>query len=304
MIARIVNHPYATWLIQLLHWLLPIASLIFIFILVDQKMQNQAVVNFLSFVFSKESILLFCIIILSLTIANVGIESLRWKTALSSNYPIRFSDAFKQTMMGFTSGFITPFRSGVLVVRMKNNQTVSRIAVINSSIKLGFAQFLATTFFTLTGLVILFISRDKIFELTGMLFIVIISFFVFRKRSFKLMIQKWDLKLEFDKKVFVLSLIRYIIFSLQYLFILIYFGVESDYWFLYSLITFSYFVNTLIPAGALGKLGVRELSGILIIGESTGFVLETACAAFFIWILNQALPAIFGSGYYFNRLQG
>lgn len=299
MLVRLVNTKTSKWIFQVLHWVLPLVSLYFIFVLLNLKSQNQTLINQYIAFFNQDGIILLLGFFLLLTFLNYSTESIKWQLALKPYHSITKAESFSQTLMAFASGFITPFRSGALLSRFFSNEKVSKSQIINATISMGFAQFLATFFFGYIGLILLTIHLGNYGLLIALaaFLVATVSIISFKLNSFQRIFNwsKFQIELHWNLNVFLVSVFRYLIFSFQYLFILKSFGVESSNLFLFSLITFTFFVNTIIPSGILGKIGIRELSGIIIIGESTGFIIETSCAAFLIWMMNQALPALVGS---------
>ncbi len=306
MLVRLANTKTSKWLFQLLHWILPIVSLYFIFVLINIKSQNQSIINEFQLFFHHNHFLFLIIGFLGLTFLNLIAESVKWKMALQPFLNISLKESITQTLMAMASGFITPFRSGAILSRFFSNENTDKSQIINATLVMGFAQFLVTFIFGAIGLLLFFFHFDYYAgALTVTVLLSVLFVFILLKepkQSNLLSWSKYNLNLSWNYKVFVVSFIRYLIFSLQYLFILISFGVDVSVIYLFSLITFTFFVNTIIPSGILGKIGIRELSGILIIGESTGFIIETSCVAFLIWMLNQALPALLGSGLHLKKI--
>lgn len=306
MLVRIINTKSSKWLLHAVHWILPILSLYFIFVLVDLKTQNQTFTNLLIHFFDSSTLYFTLSLFFALTIANISIESMKWKFALAPYLKISNQLAFSQTLMAMSAGFITPFRSGALLSRFFTNNRIEKKSIINASLKMGFAQASVTILFSVVGSVLFFIySENNFFAISILVLFFFLLFFLhrfFNNRTKLISWKKYDLAIEWDKPIFYYSILRYLVFSCQYFFILKTFGVHASPILLFSLITFTFLVNTVIPSGILGKIGIRELSGILIIGETTGFVLETSCAAFLIWILNQAVPAITGSVIHLRKL--
>lgn len=306
MLVRLANTKTSKWIFQVLHWVLPLVSLYFIFVLLNLKSQNQTLLNQYTEFFNQDGIILLISFFLILTLLNYVTESLKWQIALRPYYSITWIESLSQTLMAFASGFITPFRSGALLSRFFANEKVNKLQIINATLSMGFAQFLATLFFAYIGVVLLTFHYDNYILLFALVVLLLgaISIISFKLNSYRRIFawSKFQIELHWNLKVFLASVLRYLIFSFQYLFILKAFGVETSNLFLFSLITFTFFVNTIIPSGILGKIGIRELSGIIIIGESTGFILETSCAAFLIWMLNQALPALIGSFLHLRKI--
>lgn len=290
-------------LLIVFQWAIPVLSFIFIWYIIDQKAGNDSFVATWKNAFNESILLLFFPFMFLLTSLNIGFESLKWK--LSLNQQLSIFTAVEQTFLSFAAGFITPLRSGALLARIITNEKSGAMHVVNATLRMAVSQFTVTFFIGLTGLIGLFFHYELSYWailvtiFTGSM-AVIFSLVPFRSFTFFYKEFKID-GISFSRDLLMLSLLRYLVFASQFYFLLKFFGVKADWYFLSCLISVTYLVNSILPSGILGKLGIRELSGILIIGECTGYVIETSCAAFFIWIMNQALPAAIGSVLFLRR---
>lgn len=290
-------------LLVVFQWAIPVLSFFFIWYIIDQKAGSDSFVATWKNAFKDTVLLFFFLSMFLLTSLNIGFESLKWK--LSLNQQLSFFAAVEQTFLSFAAGFITPLRSGALVARIIANEKTEAMQVVNATLRMAVSQFTVTFFLGLTGLILLFFHYElnywailtTIFTVSMAVIFSLVPF-----RSFAFFYKEYKIDgITFSRNLILLSLFRYLVFAFQYYVLLKFFGVNSDWYFLTFLIAVTYLVNSILPSGILGKLGIRELSGILIIGECTGFVLETSCAAFFIWIMNQALPAAIGSLLFLRR---
>jgi len=299
MLARIQRN--ITWhrAMEISQWIIPFASFFFIWMIIDTKSQNTSFLGHWMHIFQSIHLFQFLTGMIFLTALNLFFETLKWKHSIQKMKLISISESFNQTLKAMAAGFITPFRSGALFARFISNEDADRKKIIDATIQMAVAQFSVTFFVGLTGLSYwLFVTGE--FNLL-VINLVLISIFLliglyFYRNPLKFNFRNTEWKgISINLTLLLYSFLRYFVFILQYVLILKVFGANIELVLAFSLVSITFLVNSLLPSGILGKIGIRELSGILIIGESTGYMIEVSCAAFMIWILNQALPAFLGS---------
>ena len=102
----------------------------------------------------------------------------------------------------------------------------------------------------------------------------------------------------FDVKVLLrllcLSLLRYLIFVLQYIFMLQLMQVEQNYWPGFWLITILFWVLAIIPSFAIAELGIRGTVAKALFSYSLNTI-GILAVTFGIWFVNLLVPALAGS---------
>ena len=99
------------------------------------------------------------------------------------------------------------------------------------------------------------------------------------------------------KKTFLFSLARYIIFSHQFYFFLLFFGLELDYFLTMPVIFSMYLISSVIPGFVLFDWLVKGSVAVTlfrIFGVEDIIILSITAS---MWILNFAIPAIAGTFY-------
>ena len=99
-----------------------------------------------------------------------------------------------------------------------------------------------------------------------------------------------------------LSAARYLTFSLQFFFLLKYFGHDWDFLSLMAGIMTIYLILNFIPVIAVGEPGVRGSVTLLIIGQQNPGDLGALSAALLLWMLNVAIPILAGS-YWMRKIK-
>jgi hypothetical protein len=302
MLARIQRSFGWQRAIEISHWVIPGVSFYFIWAVIDSKSQNITFIDVWKNSFASINLVSFFSVMFFLTFFNLLFESLKWKYAIRELNPLSHRESFIQTLKAMAAGFITPFRSGALFARFISNEKADKMKILNATINMAIAQFTVTFSAGFAGLAYwFFINGEMQFFVLTLVFIPILFIIgmIFYLRPFKISFRNWVWNGKIiDGHLIMLSTFRYLLFSFQYIILLWTFGANIEFKLAFCLVSITFLVNTLLPTGILGKIGIRELSGILIIGETTGFMMEVSCAAFTIWILNQAMPAFFGSLFY------
>jgi hypothetical protein len=91
-----------------------------------------------------------------------------------------------------------------------------------------------------------------------------------------------------------LSLYRYMVFVLQYIFMLQLLQVEQSVWTGYWIITVMFWILAIIPSIAIAELGIRGSVAKTMFSYSTN-TLGILTATFGIWFVNLFIPALIGS---------
>ena len=133
--------------------------------------------------------------------------------------------------------------------------------------------------FVNTSILTIILSRIRFLRLRFRKYIQVFSYY--RQRELSL--------------VLILSLIRFMVFSLQYFILLNYFGVEISLSEAVVLIPVYLITLTAIPTITLAELGVREVVAITIFSVISDNEIGMVATAFAIWLINLAIPAIVGT---------
>lgn len=95
-------------------------------------------------------------------------------------------------------------------------------------------------------------------------------------------------------RLLIISLLRYVIFVLQYIFMMQLLQVEQNIWTGFWIITVMFWILAIIPSIAIAELGIRGTVAKALFSYSTNTV-GILTAAFGIWFVNLFIPAFIGS---------
>jgi len=275
--------------------------------------------------------------LLLLMILNWSIESIKWQGLVNRIERISFLQSLQSVLAGVTVSIFTPNRTGefigrAFILRNSNPVTAVILTIIGS-----FSQLLITILAGSIGLVVAFIhflpdiypvpSWAKAGIYSGIFLfdlVILIMYFniptilAYLDQRFNKRFGRWTKILQPTSempgntliRLLLLSLIRYMVFSVQFIIVLQLFGVSLPYASSAFLIPVIFLALAIIPTFALSELGVRGSVSLFFIGmfleqsrgsaiseaESLGIVL----AAGMLWFINLALPAILGVPFVFR----
>jgi uncharacterized membrane protein YbhN (UPF0104 family) len=252
-------------------------------------------------------------IVFLLLFINWGLEAFKWQYVIGSIQKINFLKAFKLTITGITIGLITPNRIGEIPGRalLLNNKENLKDLVVKTSVG-AFSQLIITfslgtiaASFLLSSFNFPFNSNYILSLLIGITFFLLIFYFynnILKNVLYKIPFFKNQQLLSaletFNVKelaiVLVISLLRYIIFSVQYYLILQAFGLTFSSYTKILLIPFCFLITSSIPTIVISEIGVRGSVALFVFGIISDNNLAILSASVLLWVMNVALPALFG----------
>ncbi|WP_411893298.1 lysylphosphatidylglycerol synthase domain-containing protein [Winogradskyella sp. A2] len=250
-----------------------------------------------------------------LTIFNWFFEILKWQKLVQVLQKISFKNALEQSLGGLTASLITPNRIGEYGAKIMYFTGRLRGKIVLLNLLGNIYQMTITTVFGIIGLILLVNSYDvdiNYYRVTRFVFILlaiaIISFFGVKHKRFRVKGHSFVDIIDFIKtidinvhiKTLVFSLLRYLIFSFQFYFLLKVFGVNIEYIDAMVIISSMYLLASIIPSISIFDVVIKGsvavfLFSYLKVNELTVLSITTS-----MWLLNFVLPSIFGSYYVLN----
>ena len=293
--------------------LIGIASVFFIYF----KIKDSFTIQYQDFIsLSINYFFLFFAFLLSFL--NWGLETYKWRFVVLKIQPLDFIPALKIVFTGITLSLITPNRIGEIPARAYLLKNTVPIAIgikknIYATFISSFSQLLITLLMGLLGviytlnLIDIHLSNTFIVILT-ILITLLFLMFIFSDKLKKIVLKIFHKEdnLEFNEidtlKFLGFSLLRYMVFCLQYLFILEAFGIHFTSFIQLWLIPVCFLLASSIPTFVLSEIGVRSSVAILVFGMLTNNNLSIVLAASLLWIINIGLPATYGL-FFLNQLK-
>ena len=253
-----------------------------------------------------------------LVLPNIYLSFLKWIITLRTlNISSTQSKRMQSFFAGIVTGLVTPNMIGNFLGRFYYFERSYRIQIILFTLLSNFSQFVSTiTFgwiaFLIVGGVISIEVSDNYIVGVGLLltFSYLCFFFI---ENFILKFKKKTYFLEFKSllknaksyrlKILGLSFFRFIIFTTQFSFLLYAFGEELNFKLILG-IWQVYLVTMVVPSLILGKIGVKEVIGIAILGTLGVNEFSIIFTSLIIWFVNTCLPALVGFVVCKNKIQG
>ena len=255
------------------------------------------------------------LILIFLSISNWFFEILKWQTLVDCIARITFKDAASQSLGALTASLLTPNRIGDYGAKAMYYQPHQRKKIMLLNLVGNSAQMTITTIFGAIGLAYfaLIFQPELIYNGLSIWFTVIgmtVAFliWIFKSNWFKKQKEKFCKLLAFLKnitkktlfKIVLFSLARYLIFSFQFYYLVLLFGVEINYFEAMAVISSMYLLSSIIPS--IFILDVIIKGGVAIylfglIGVPEAIILSIVTL---MWILNFVLPSVIGSYHVLN----
>lgn len=266
---------------------------------------------------------------------NWGVESIKWQYLIRKNEKISFFISLKGVFSGVTISSMTPNRIGEYFGRVFILKKTHPVRGILMTIVGSISQLLVTV--TVGGLALIFslirypslLNIDSLIIQILAIFSVLIILLVLAGVYFNIRIisniiswitRKWPKIRKFANvfsyynridllKVFLYSFLRYLIFSLQFYFLLLVFHINVNLFEGYLIISLIFLGITVIPSVALAELGIRGSVALFVIenyfkarqmNPIDGYELNIMAVSSILWLINIVLPAVIGSIFIIN----
>jgi hypothetical protein len=296
--------------------LIKISLVVAAFYVIYQRLLKNSDLAFSDFVnFSSKNDLFLLknmLFLLVLTIFNWFFEILKWQNLVSSMKKISFKQALEQCLGSLTASLFTPNRIGEYGAKAIYFSGTFRKHILLINLLGNLLQMAVTIVFGVIGLLVftqtysIQINTNKlaILVLAGLLLFIFIRF-IFKKGNLNIKgisIKKVkDFIYYFPKKKLVLgvtySLIRYLIFSFQFYYVLVLFKVDIGYLDAMTMITTMYLLVSIIPSIFIFDVVIKGGIAVYLFSIIGVNELVSLSVVTIMWILNFVIPSIIGSYY-------
>lgn len=239
-------------------------------------------------------------ILLLFSFANRFFEILKWQNLAKAIKPISLGESSKQVLGALTTGIFTPNGLGEYAGKalfFSKNET-KKVIFLNLICN-GIQMILSVVFGTI-GLFILGYWKWS-FAIIGLaIFLFLFSFFTKKTKikgySIEKLIQKInEIPKTIHNKNIGLAICRYLVFSHQYYFLFVLFGVDLPYITLISSIAAVYFLASSLPSFQFLDFAVKGSVAIFFFGKLGVSDWIVVFISTLMWFLNVVLPVIIGS---------
>jgi len=273
------------------------------------------------------------VIVVLLLPVNLLLESRKWQFLMQKLEKVSMIGAFKAILSGISVSVFLPNRVGDYLGRVFILKKADRLQATLATILGSMAQLLTTILFGLISVAFFldhWINQDSSLNrwaFAGLLFSIIIvsailifsflNFSVFSVLLKKISGRAYN-KIEHYAAVFswysarelfyvlAISVLRYLVFSMQFFLLLRIFQIPVGYLPAMMVIGFIYLLMSIIPTIALSEIGVRGSVSLYAFGLFFGTPLTAVAegrivaASSALWLLNLALPALSGLFFIFK----
>ncbi|HRX94588.1 MAG TPA: lysylphosphatidylglycerol synthase domain-containing protein [Chitinophagaceae bacterium] len=259
------------------------------------------------------------VIVVLLMFVNWAIEAVKWKISVKEVQEVNFAKAFMAVLSGVSFAVSTPNRVGEYLGRVLYMKEGNRLKTISITITGSISQLIITLFIGCIGLYVLrpaIIEQHLISSLWMQVIFygvlataIVLTVFYFRlswlvkwiekipgSRRFVYLVEAIE---HFDATLLIrllsLSLLRFIVFIIQYYLLFDLFGVNMGWWQTFWTVSVSFLVMAIIPTISLLELVQRGNVVAAIVGLYSANIVGMSFATASIWFINLVIPAIAGS---------
>lgn len=297
-------------LLNLLKFIVLVASVVVIYFQFKSRVFSFSDVDLLLEKLVTIKALLFLALTILLMFLNWSLEGYKWKYLLNKVEDLSFYQAVKGVLSGLAIGFITPNRVGefagkIAYLKNENRANGALMSFVGSS-----AQLLVTI---QAGLIAIAASKytspvDIFVTPITLVLLVIASLVWFKSNLFLKWISRFDWLKKWNKHtdqlaavsknkmivVYFISLIRYMVFPLQYFVLFKMLDTTIDFSECLSMTATSYFLLAIVPTYAIAEIGARGSLNLLAFSELNA-PFAVLSVTLLIWMINLIIPALFGA---------
>ena len=245
------------------------------------------------------------------TFCNWMFEIFKWQNLANKIKPIALWEAAEQCLASHTFALITPNRIGEYGAKTFYYKRKERKQILFQNLLGNFYQLLVTVVIGYIGVSYFYTLTDNssLVKTYGYAVFGIFIFCLLLLFRHKIpIINKWltqnSIKAKYKDNMIVLllSLLRYLVFSHQFCFLLILFGTEISYIDCMTCIAAMYFIASITPMLTVFDFVLKGSVAVFIFSFLQVSPLIILSTTTMMWLLNFVLPAILGS-YYLLQLK-
>lgn len=248
----------------------------------------------------------FITLLLLFSLINWILEIQKWKTLVTFIAPVSFISAAKQSLASLTASLITPNRIGEYGAKVIYFPKKERSMILLLNFLGNMNQMAVTMAFGLAGIAFLWkdlpatsLQTDSLTGIVLCMLLIALCAAIFKNKWIpvfhKIKNQYLKIPAAVHQKSLFYSFLRYLVFSHQFYFFLIFFGVDITYGMAMPLIFSMYLISSVIPgfvvfdwlvkgSVAVSLFGFFGMNDVIVVGVTS-----------LMWILNFAIPSMIGT---------
>jgi len=254
------------------------------------------------------------LLLLFFTDVNWFLEIFKWKTLVSVEKKITFLEAYEQCLGSLTASLITPNRIGEYGAKALYFSKKLRKKIMVLNLIGNLSQLTATLFFGSIGMLFFLFKFSPIIpsintaKLVVAVTIIGILVFIIKLNYISEIKYYWGKIKNYLNRIsnhvivitLLFSILRYVVFSHQFYFLLQLFGFKLPYFTTINLIFGMYFIASLVPSLSIFDWAIKGSVAIWIFSFVNAPNLIIITVTTFMWLLNFAIPALIGSVFVLN----
>ncbi|HLP63588.1 hypothetical protein [Flavobacterium sp.] len=249
---------------------------------------------------NRKATFLGIVFLLSFSVANRYLEILKWQNLVSFLRPISVGESTKQVLGALTAGIFTPnglgeYAGKALYFDKSKTKTIIFLNLICNGI-----QMILTVIFGTIGLLIIGYWKWALTIVVLSCVLLLISFLSKKIKVKEYSIQKLleklnEIPMRIHRKNILLAICRYLVFSHQYYFLFLAFGVDLPYGTLMATIAVVYFLASSLPSFQFLDFAVKGSVAMFFFGKLGVNEWIVVFISTLMWFLNVVLPVVIGS---------
>ncbi len=249
--------------------------------------------------------------ILFLTFLNRFLEILKWQNLVGFIRKISIGEATKQVLGALTAGLFTPNGIGEYAGKALFFEKIKTKKIIFLNLICNGIQMILTIVFGILGLLYFnayynVVTNKTLVIILGVLALILSVLFISKKINIKgyslekLLHKINEIPKNIHQKNTVLAIGRYLVFSHQYYFLFLIFGVEIPYFLLMAAITSVYFIASSLPTFQFLDFAVKGSVAVYFFGLMGVNEWIVVFISTLMWFLNVVIPVLIGSYFVLN----
>lgn len=249
----------------------------------------------------------------TLMLANTLLESYKWHVLANSAEKISYVRSLGSYLAGIAFSIITPNRVGEYPGRILYLGRTNTFRFINVSVLGVISQLWSVYIFGCCGLIYYNLFYPATLPKLGLAFCIIVNVFIafiyWRFETWVPLMARYRLLQRFSIygrlmnrvttqkqiKLLTISVLRFAIFTAQYLFLLRWMNVNMPLLQGFCMAALFFWVMAVIPSIALTELGIRGTVSIYLFQHFSANTVGMVAASSGIWLLNLIIPSVLGS---------
>jgi hypothetical protein len=255
--------------------------------------------KFVALVKAKQSVggILF---LLAFSVVNRYLEILKWQNLVSFLKPITVGESTKQVLGALTAGIFTPNGVGEYAGKALYFEKAETKKVVFLNLICNGIQMMLTIVFGTIGLFILGYWQWTL-VIIGLLSLILLASYVSKSITVKgysivkLVNKINEIPQPVHHKNILYGVLRYLVFSHQYYFLFLAFGVDLPYVTMMASIASVYFLASSLPSFQFLDFAVKGSMAVFFFGRLGVNEWIVVFIATLMWFLNVVLPVVIGS---------